>query len=163
MRRRSKRRRRRTNPMHHGLVCPSCGASVWRHGSGGRRRCLAGDVERCPGLECTCRRKHFLHRDGKLYWRRSPCPSAVCHHCGWKGALRSIYFERKFGLSRCTGTQNGCHDISVTATQNEHPGDLVFRCYCRKCSCIGLGSLDPTEEISWVDFLEEDTNDDTDA
>jgi len=103
---------------------------------------------------CTCNGKHFVERNGRLIWRRSPCPSAVCKHCGWAGTLRSVDFERSYGLSRCQNTPNGCHDVHVVGTHNEFPGDLVLKVFCRSCSCVGLVSIDPVDGISWVDSLE---------
>lgn len=158
---RRRRWRRRVDPLTHGLCCPACGATFGRHGRGGKRACKQGPVAECKGIECTCHdwKKHFRRVGDRLVWRRSPCPSAVCHHCGWTGMLGSIDYERTYKLSRCVATENGCHDAVIVARPSDHPEYLSLRVFCRACGHVGDFSIDPVQDIYWRDSAESEMED----
>lgn len=156
--------RRRKDSLRHGLRCPNCNATFGRHGRGGKRRCRCGPVECCPGIRCTCKgQDHFVLRSGELIWRRSPCPSVKCGHCGWTGTLESEYFESDFGMSRCPRSQDGLHEIDSVVRQREFPGKLTIMLFCKKCSSFGYTEIDPVKGIRWVDTEGERKSESDDA
>jgi len=155
MKQHKRRWRPRVDPLRHGLFCPRCHSSFGRHGKGGKRACKEGPVDECPGVVCTCEIRHFVQTDSGPVWRRSPCTGAVCRHCGWTGTLESQDFERRFDLSRCPGTEDGRHDVTVVLHQSD--SRLSLNLYCRRCECVGHVSIDPIDDIYWrIAIPEED-------
>lgn len=144
-------RSRRHKPMVDGWVCPRCGANGIRHGRGGARACKTNNTSpHCRGLECEC-------EDGRCYgkrpdgfgWRRSPCKTARCYHCGWEGEVRSREFERAFGNSRCPNSSTGWHYPVIQVQPNTEPSSLVLRFRCTLCGWEASTVLDPIDDIRW--------------
>ena len=137
--------------MVDGWVCPHCGQTESRHGRGGSRACDAeqkGPV--CPGLICQCSDGVCFSRGLGYGWRRSPCPNAVCQHCGWRGTIRSAEFEREYGSARCPKSTTGFHHAHVRVDGNRHRTDhtaLVFD--CKICGAKGFLIIDPIKDIEW--------------
>lgn len=141
---------KRKRPLIDGWVCPQCGAVGHRHGRGGQRACrdkTAGPT--CEGLVCRC-------RDGKCFskakgpgWRRSPCPNAYCHHCGYEGPVRSKEFERSFGDSRCPYGTTGWHRALLRVEENERPGACRILFRCEDCGATGSMIIHPVTDIDW--------------
>ena len=145
--------RRRRNALVDGWVCPKCGQVAARHGRGGARACHGGDgpFAGCRGLECECTDgKCYSKKSWRLGWRRSPCPNAVCYHCGWKGTVRSRDFERAYGLSRCPKSSTGWHHPVLRVVPNTRPNSLALICVCSECGRKGTSTLDPIADILWL-------------
>jgi hypothetical protein len=139
--------------MIDGWVCPRCGQTGIRHGRAGARGCKTStDSPHCRGLECECEDGRCFSKRAEGYgWRRSPCPTARCYHCGWEGIVRSRDFERAFGLARCPKSNTGWHHPTITWVPNTVPNVLVLRFKCAICGRIATRPLHPVEDIQWHD------------
>lgn len=124
----SKRQRywRRTgDPLTDDLVCPNCGENAPDRDDHARLKC------NCSDGDC------FAMYDGKLTWRRSPCPNATCGTCGWSGQLRSRHFTQSYQNSRCPKSEDGWHNVTVYTHQNHEAGPIVSEYRCKNCGAIG--------------------------
>jgi hypothetical protein len=132
-------------------VCPRCGSNGMRHGRGGARACKTNNNSpHCQGLECDCADgKCFSKRPESFGWRRSPCTTARCYHCGWEGSVRSREFERAFGNSRCPRSNTGWHHPTILVPPNAEPSYLVLHLRCTLCGAEATILLDPIEDIPW--------------
>jgi len=124
------------------IVCPACGENA---DSQKRDR---GDI---PRLVCQCDQNGscFDYDGNNLVWRRSPCPHAKCEACGWTGTMRSKQFEQVYGPARCTVSENGWHDVSVTVYKNETPGPLTIELRCKQCGAVGHRTIPAITGIAW--------------
>lgn len=148
-RRRQPRWRQNVDPLRHGLVCPNCGATYGRHGRGGKRACRATYSALCPGIECLCDQTHFRVFAGQLIWRQSPCLDAACRHCGWRGQVASIDFERAYGFGRCVATEDGRHDVVVSVENSSDPSKITVVLHCKACGAFGSLTFNPITDIAW--------------
>ena len=128
--------RREGEPLTDDLVCPKCGEN-------------ASDRPGLPKLRCGCEDGNcFALHEGRLTWRRSPCPNAVCDNCGWKGTLRSRYFQQTYQNSRCPMSEDGWHNVDVYTQRNEKAGPLVSLWKCKACGAIGHVKI-KYNEVVW--------------
>ncbi len=134
-----------------GWVCPRCGQTGTRHGRAGSRGCKTStDSLHCRGLECECDDgRCFSKRPGPGYgWRRSPCVTARCYHCGWEGIVRSLDFEREYGLERCPKSNTGWHHTTIQWVPNSEPSNVALRFRCSICGTTGLIVI-ASQDIQW--------------
>jgi hypothetical protein len=145
-----RRSHRRHDPLTDGWVCPRCGATWDRHGRGGARACKTADGVQCRGLECEC-------EDGRCYskrpdgfgWRRSPCKTARCYHCGWEGEVRSREFERVFKNNmRCIKSNDGWHHPNMWTIPNAEPNSIVAVLQCALCKMVAVRVI-PADTLMW--------------
>ena len=142
---------KRKQPLQDGWSCPNCGQTSGRHGRGGARGCKhEPQGPTCPGLVCKCRDGQCFSHEYGYGWRRSPCPNAFCHHCGWRGSVRSREFERAYGHSRCPISMDGWHfAVLKLKISKDRSGKYQLVFVCKLCGAKGTFALDPVRDIPW--------------